>query len=275
MADKLNKSELAKKLGIGRTTIYYKSKKRIKDELDKELIEEIMSSNPSYGHKRIAIALKMNRKKVLRLMKKFQLKPKISRGKRWLKKEDLGLAPASYGNRIIGVNPNSPDIAWSGDFTYIRLRDSSFIYLATIIDIFTREIIGFAISRRHNRHLVKSAVLDAIKKRGQLPQYFHSDQGSEYQSEEHAAFLENLGVIVSMSKKASPWENGHKESFYSNFKLELGNTRRFRHDGELSEAIYQQIYYYNNHRIHSALKMAPKQFYQLAALKVGGLNKSV
>lgn len=222
-----------------------------------------MDSNNSYGHKRIAPEIAMNRKKVLRLMKKFNLKPKISRKGGWVKVGDMGLPEVSYRNELKNICPIRPDIAWAGDFTYIKFR-GAFVYLATVIDIYTREIIGFALSRWHSRHLVKSALLDAIKKRGVLPQYFHSDQGSEYRSEEHANFLEKIGVVVSMSTKSSPWQNGYQESFYSQFKLELGPVNRFATDGHLAEAIYQQIYYYNNRRRHTALNMAPTQFYQLA-----------
>jgi len=274
MAGQLNKSVLARKLDICRSTLYYKSKMDARDLPVRDLILEVLSSNPGYGHKRIAIELKMNKKKILRIMKKYGLEPRIKRGRKFVKTGDLGLPQAEYQNEIADLCPIAPNMIWCGDFTYIRFKDS-FIYLATIIDIYTREIIGFSLSRRHNRFLVKSAVLDAIKKRSCLPEYFHSDQGSEYQSYEHADFLERLGVNVSMSKKSSPWQNPYQESFYSQFKLELGNINRMENDGQLAEAVWHQIYYYNNRRIHSALKMSPRQFYQLTALKVGGLNKSV
>ncbi len=274
MTGKLNKSTIARKLGICRSTLYYKSRMDIKDLAIKDRIIGVLASNPCYGHKRIAIELSMNKKKALRVMKKYGLGPKRKRGKRFMKIGDIDLPASGYGNKIADRCPLKPDIIWCGDFTYIRFRDS-FIYLATIIDIYTREIIGFSISRRHNCFLVKSAVLDAIKKRDRLPEYFHSDQGSEYQSREHADFLERLGVKISMSKKSSPWENSFQESFYSQFKLEIGNINRLENDGQLAETMYRQIYYYNNRRIHSALKMSPRQFHQLAASKVDGLNKSV
>lgn len=274
MAEKLNKSVLAKKLGICRSTLYYESKLDVKDVEAKDQIIDVLASNPCYGHKRIAIELGMNKKKVLRIMKKYGLAPRRRKRKGFIKIGDIGLPEAEYQNEIGGFCPIAPNIVWCGDFTYIRFRDG-FIYLATIIDIYNREIIGFALSRRHNRFLVKSAVLDAIKKRSCLPEYFHSDQGSEYQSYEHADFLEALGVKVSMSKKASPWQNPFKESFYSQFKFEIGDISRFENDGQLAEAVYRQIYYYNNRRIHSVLKMSPGQFHQLAVLKVDGLNKSV
>lgn len=267
MAGKLNKSALARKLGISRSSLYYESKMDARDGAAREAIAEVLASNPFYGHKRIAIELEMNRKKVLRIMKKYGLKPKSRKNRGFAKPGDIGLPEAEYRNEIAGICPPVPNMVWCGDFTYIRFKDS-FVYLATVMDAYTREIVGFSLSRHHNRFLIKSALLDAIKKRGALPRYFHSDQGSEYQSYEHAAFLEKLGVTVSMSAKASPWQNPFQESFYSRFKLELGNVSRLESEGQLAEAIYRQMYYYNNERIHSALKMSPVQFHRLAALKV-------
>jgi len=260
----LNKAVLAKKLGIARSTLYYKSKKTVEDERISNEIKEIIESNPSYGHRRVAIAMGMNHKKILRIMNKFGIKPKICRNRKFFKPGDIKLPEAIYKNEIAKKEVTKADLVWAGDFTYIKYRNS-FIYLATVIDLFTKEIIGFSISKYHNCHLVKSALLDAIQKRHKLPQYFHSDQGSEYRSEKHAYFLTKLGVIVSMSRKSSPWQNCYQESFYSQFKLELGNPNRFETEDHLCEAIYYQIYYYNRIRIHSTLNMSPNKFYVLTA----------
>ncbi len=264
---KFPKSTLAKRLGIARSTLYYQSKKTETDEAARTLIEEVMISNPAYGHRRVAIALGWNRKKVRRLMKKFELKPRLRRGRKGQKKSDLGLAPSGYPNLVSNWSPIEPDIVWFADFTYLKVRDS-FLYLATVIDGYSKEVLGFAISQRHNRQLIKAATLEALEFRKRLPQYFHSDQGSEYQSEEHLKLLENMGVQVSMSQKASPWQNGHQESFYSQFKLELGELSQLS-VGEIVERIYQQIYYYNHLRIHTTLKMPPRRYY------LNHLNRSV
>lgn len=257
-----NKTQLAKKLGIARSTLYYKSKMKVKDEAIKIKMAEVMDSNPGYGHKRVAIALKYNHKRIGRIMRLYRIRPRVIRGKYLVKKGDRKQPVAIYQNELINVIPQEAHVVWSGDFTYIKYH-GSFIYLATVMDIYTREIVGAAISRYHDRHLVKAAALDAKQKRGQWPRYFHSDQGSEYRSEEHADYLTREGVVVSMSKKAHPWENGYQESFFSQFKLELGNVNRFESEPHLLEAIWHQLYYYNQHRIHTKLKMSPVQFYQL------------
>jgi putative transposase len=263
----MSKTLLAKRLGLARSTLYYKSKKALSDEEERTLIEEVMIANPAYGHKRIAIELDWNKKKVLRIMKKFGLKPKLNRGQKWQKKGDIGLVPASYENLVSNWCPIEPDIVWFADFTYLKVRDS-FLYLSTVIDGYSKEILGFAISSRHNRKLVLEATREAICFRKKLPGIFHSDQGSEYQSEEHLKLLENMGIVVSMSEKSSPWQNGHQESFYSQFKLELGSLHHLNY-GEIVEKIYQQIHYYNHLRIHTTLKMPPRKYY------LNHVNKSV
>lgn len=88
----------------------------------------------------------------------------------------------------------------------------------------------------------------------------HSDQGSEYDSEDCTSLVDRVGAKMSMSAKGAPWQNGYKESFYSHFKAEAGELQRFETVGELIEFIYQQIYYYNHQRIHSVLKMSPVEF---------------
>ena len=113
-----------------------------------------------------------------------------------------------------------------------------------------------------------NALLDAFSKAPQGPEYHHSDQGSEYQAEDYLNLLRINKIKISMSKKASPQENPFKESFYSHFKLELGDISRFANLGELTEAISQAIYYYNYQRIHTKLKMSPIKFKEQYFLKV-------
>lgn len=105
------------------------------------------------------------------------------------------------------------------------------------------------------------------------PMIFHSDNGSEYNSAVFIEALDTLGINISRSKPGCPWENGHQESFYSQFKVDLGDVSRFKNVGELVFEIYQTIYRYNNSRIHSALKKSPVQFTKLHALDYNSENK--
>ncbi len=256
-----SKTQLAKKLGISRSSLYYKAKKDEFDEEMKKQIRIVLAIHPSYGHKRIALEFKLNKKRILRVMKKYGIKPYRRRAKSPRKKEDEGKEEAKWKNEIIGLCPIRPNIVWASDFTYIKFM-GNFIYLATIIDVFTREIIGWNISVRHDTQLVMGALKHAIERTGTVPVYLHSDQGSEYNAGIYEEFVFEKGIIMSMSKKHSPWENAFQESFYSQFKVDLGIVSRFETVEELMEEIYQTIYYYNNKRIHTSLKMAPVMFKQ-------------
>lgn len=264
------KKALAKKLGISRSSLYYRPKKPAKDEAAKKAIEAVMRDNQAYGQKRVAAALRMNKKKAKRIMSKFGLRPKIRRARRPSKPDDIGQKEQNKENIAIRLCPIRPSVLWAGDFTYFWFH-GRFWYLATVIDVFTREIVGWHIANHHTATLIADAFKDAVKRTKKTPIWFHSDQGSEYVSGGYESLLAGYGVIPSLSKKASPWQNGFQESFYSNFKLELENIARFDEVGELIEAIHQQIDYYNQRRIHTALKMPPIRFRQFQEQKTAAM----
>lgn len=264
------KKVLAKKLGISRSSLYYKPKKPAGDEEDKTKIMAIMGEHPAYGHRRVAIALSMNHKKTSRLMKKFHLRPRFRRGWRLVKPNDLGRPETRVENILKVLCPICANIVWAGDFTYF-LFAGRFWYLATVIDVYTREIVGWHLANHHTNALIMEAFGDAVQRTKTPPKYFHSDQGSEYVSGEYESMLQSHGTKSSHSRKSSPWQNGYQESFYNNFKLELGFIHRFKHVGELIEAIHQQIRYYNHRRIHSSLKMPPVQYRLLKEQKQAAL----
>lgn len=254
---KKNKTQMAKEMGICRQSLYYNPKLPAKDARLKIQIQEVMSKHKRYGHKRIADELGINKKRILRVMKLFGLKPLRNR-KSPFKPEDKNQAPMTVPNLLPETIIDAPNVAWGSDFTYLPFF-GKFIYLATIIDLFTREIVGWVISARHNADLVCQAMTNALKYHNR-PQLAHSDQGSEYRSSKYQKLLESVGIKCSMSKKGSPWQNGKQESFYSEFKLELGHPEAYATLGELIEAIARQIHYYNNERIHTALKCPPAVF---------------
>jgi len=236
-----SKTQLAKKLGVSRASLYYKGKLDTVDEELRKQILVILGMHPSYGHKRIALELPLNKKRVLRVMKKFGIKPYRRRAKKPRKKDDEGKEAVKWMNEIIGLCPIRPNVVWASDFTYIKFQ-GRFIYLATIIDVFTREIIGWNLSVRHDTQLVLGALIHAIERTGTIPVYLHSDQGSEYDALEYEEFALGKGTIISMSHKNSPWENAFQESFYSQFKIDLGYVSRFETVEELIEQIYQTIF---------------------------------
>jgi transposase InsO family protein len=255
-----NKSQLAKELGISRGALYYKPKMPTKDVELAKTIRALLIKHPSYGHKRIAMALEMNKKRVLRVMKMFEIKPPRRRAKKPSKPDDNSNPAVQYPNLIKNLCPIAPNIIWVSDFTYIWFQ-GRFIYLATVVDIFSRRIVGWHISDRHNTSLVKLALEDAFERTGVTPEIAHSDQGSEYTGDEYTELLESKQIRLSFSAKSSPWENGYQESLYAGFKLDLGSVDRFKNLGELVEALHLAVNYYNNERIHSKLRMPPMKFY--------------
>ena len=193
-------------------------------------------------------------------MKKFGIKPYRAHGRTPRKLGDEGKAAIDHAVNVYKLLcPLGPNIVWVSDFTYIKFQ-GRFIYLATIMDMYTREIIGVAISRFHNQNLVLEAFMDAERKTKTRPLYLHSDQGAEYTSDDYKTYVTSKQSILSFADKASPWQNGFQESFYGKFKVDLGNMNRFETIGELIEALYQTLHYYNTKRIHTSLKMSPYQF---------------
>ncbi len=255
-----SKKELAKKLGVSRSSLYYQSKMKLRDGLLKEQILATLSEHPSYGHKRIALHLRRNKKCILRVMKKFSIKPYRRRVRRPCKPGDLGKHPMNVANWAKALCPLQRNVLWASDFTYFWFR-GKYWYLCTVIDIFSREVVGFSFSGNHSKELILSALKDAIERNG-VTKYLHSDQGSEYRSYAYFELLKQYSIEVSFSAKASPWQNGYQESFYSEFKKDLGETSRFETVSLFMEGLYQQIHYYNTRRIHTALKMPPALYRQ-------------
>jgi putative transposase len=262
---------LAKLFELPISRLYYKSKIKERDAKFLVEVKNIMQQNPAYGSPRICLALAKNHKKVERIMKLNNLKA-FRRRQRHFKPEDRNQAPAQYPNLLKKLCVISPRTAYATDFTYINFH-GSFVYVATVIDVFSREILGWEISTRHTANMMKRC-LEMAFKRG-VPFLLHSDQGSEMKSEIYTMFAEKQGVRVSMSAKACPWQNGFQESFYSGFKLDLGEPNRFESMGELIEAINQTINYYNKSRIHRALKTSPSKYFEQYEINKVRLLKKV
>lgn len=148
--------------------------------------------------------------------------------------------------------------AWVQDFTYLWFN-KMWVYVATVLELRTRRIVGFSIGLRHNSELVHRAALDALSKYPS-PSILHSDQGSEYLSYRLQDLCLKLEIELSCSDRASPWQNGFKERFYGTLKDELGPLSRFKDLSELHEGLAMTIYYYNHKRIHTSLKMSPAAY---------------
>lgn len=258
-----NKSKTLEHLNIARASFYYHPLLDEKDLVLKERIEKVLEDHPSYGHRRIAMALEMNRKPVKRVMKKYDIRPRRNR-KKPRKSRDNKESEASP-NLLASLFPLYKNHLWITDFTYLKWR-ARWVYVSTVVDLFTREVIGLSIKTSRGAILVSETLLNALMN-NEHPTIIHSDQGSEYKSKLFRMILKDFKITQSMSKKASPWQNGYQESFYGNWKVDIGDINRFKSMGELTAEIYKSIYYYNNLRIHTAFKMPPKKFADKLTIK--------
>lgn len=247
-------------MGISRSSLYYRSTMKERDQKLKEEIEVTMGIHPSYGHRRLALHLRRNKKCILRVMKKYGIKPYRRRTRRPCKPGDIGNNPLAIANFARTLCPLRRNILWASDFTYFWFH-GRFWYLCTILDLFSREVIGFSFAGTHDQSLVLNALSHALLAHS-APQYLHTDQGSEYTCAAYFALLKKYNIQASFSTKASPWQNGFQESFYSEFKKDLGDASRFETIALLMEALFLQIHYYNNQRIHTALKTTPLLYQQ-------------
>ena len=253
---KKGKTTIAEELGISVSSLSYKKKLPRKDNELKIRIEEALRYQPSYGHRRLAIHLGVNKKRILRVMQLFDLHPYRRRGRK-PKKCDI-FKQRGYPNLVAEIIPYGEGHIWAADFTYLSYK-GKFLYLATVIDLFTRKIVGWSVMRNHYTPLVLQALFMALSSYSR-PFIFHSDNGREYDSKVFIRVLTETGIRISRTTPASPWENGFQESFYSQFKIDLGDPNRFRSLGELVYEIAKTIWTYNHTRIHLALKMPPAIF---------------
>lgn len=263
-----SKALRARELGVSLRSLYYRPKKPDKDWQLKCRIEEVLRGHPSYGSRRIALHLKLNRKGVKRVMNIFGIKAYRRRGRKWKKTKNIKVI---YPNLLLTEYPSYENHIWVSDFTYLPFHDRV-VYVATVEDLYTRKIVGMSVMTNHTVNLTLSAFMNAVMTNPR-PAIFHSDNGSEYNAGVFIEAVQTVGTLVSRSAPGCPWENGYQESFYDKFKVDLGDSNRFKTLGELVYEIYQTIWKYNNTRIHSVLKMPPIQFAIQAAAAYNSGNK--
>jgi putative transposase len=257
-SESLTKKRAAELLGVSRSSLYYTPKKPTKDEQLKTEILKVLSNHPGYGTRRIAWELGINRKQAQRVMRKFALLH-VRKRKRY-SKNHYTEPTFPIANHLGCLYPLAPGVIWQTDFTYL-LYNHRTLYFATVVDRVSREVVGIALSFRHNGVLVRDALADAVLHHPPTHLFcVHSDQGSEFLAADTQSFIASLGARPSYSTKGSPWQNGHQESFYSRFKQEMGDLDRFTTIGHLLAAIYHYIAYYNTERIHTALRMPPATY---------------
>jgi transposase InsO family protein len=156
---------------------------------------------------------------------------------------------------------------WVADFTYLKTRRGQWVYLATIMDLFSRKIIGWSLSKARNVDFTTSSLAMAIRQRTPLEgAIFHTDQGIEYAGDRFQEALRTAKLTPSMSGKGRCLDNATAESFFHTFKTESFYQRRFKDMQEIRKEFISYIDFYNNERLHSSLNyVSPNEFEQRAA----------
>jgi len=236
--------------------VYHTSALDQKDEVLRAAIEKVHKKHSAYGHRRLGLHLGINHKRIQRVMQKYGIRPPRRKRSRFCTQS---VSHCNYLNIISDLAITYEHQVWCSDTSEISFHGRKW-YIVTVIDIFTRQVVGIAIGRHHDSHLVQQALENAVTRSQTAPTIFHTDQGSEFMAERITSLLEELQVTISVSDKASPWQNGYQESFFGKLKSEWGDMNRFETPGEFIEELYHLIHYYNTQRIHTALKMPPSQF---------------
>ena len=252
---------------LPRRTFYYKPKKKPSDPVLIERMEQICLDFPRYGYRRVTQQLhregwRINHKKVHRIMREkgWLCRP---RKKKWICTTDSNHRLPVYPNLIKDLTVERINQVWVADLTYIHIL-VCFIYLAVILDVFSRKAIGYALSRNLDTQLTLSALRMAIENRNPLPGCIHhSDRGVQYASGNYVKELEFYQFQISMSRKGNPFDNAYAESFIKTLKSEEVHLWEYRTIEDAQRRISYSIEdVYNHKRLHSAIGYCPPNEYE-------------
>jgi transposase InsO family protein len=250
-------------LDLPRSTYYYRSQKADESPLETDL-RAVAGQHPTYGTRRVTHQLRrapyhyrVNRKRVQRLMRQKNLLRPVKRQKR--RTTDSQHPYRRYPNRVEGLAITHMDQVWVCDITYIRLGQG-FVYLAAVMDVFTRAIRGWNLSRS----LDVSLTLDALRRglADRRPEIHHSDQGIQYAAPDYIDELVRHGIQISMAAVGKPEENGFAERLMKTIKEEEVDLSDYRDFAEAESQIGKFLMdVYNHKRIHSSLGyLTPAEF---------------
>lgn len=231
----------------------------------RDRLQQLALAQRTYGYRRIAALLRregrlVNHKRVLRLLREDNLL--ALRKKRFISTTDGRHAWRAWPNLARWTKPEGPNRLWVADITYLRLR-GEFCYLAVILDVWSRRVVGWALSNDLTANLTLDALRAALYERRPQPGWIHhSDRGTQYACGDYVALLEQHGAQISMSRPGNPYDNAFCESFIGKLKHEQWDGRRYQNLAEVRADLKRMLEEgYNCQRLHSALGyLSPAEF---------------
>lgn len=264
-------------IGLSVSGYYYRpevdpEQKAKRDSGLRDRIETVQATFPRYGYRRLKRHLAregviVNEKRIRRVMREYGLYAEIKKGFS-IATTDSDHSLPIYENLVKNREVNGPNEVWVADITYIRIA-TCFVYLAVILDLFSRKVIGWAIAKSLHKEICIEALQMALETREPAPGCIHhSDRGVQYASEGYVNLLLSRGLRISMSRKGNPYDNAFAESFMKTLKHEevlLSDYETYTDVIERVPYFIEEVY--NKKRLHSALGYLPPEEFEQRMLE--------